>query len=152
MDKRAIPILIVQRTDGFDSPKKRTKVLYTNQWPKRRMDWTMPTRSTKRIRSKHYNGSTSDSPFLRFVPHVLAHPLGKYFSHKGKRSGKNGKWIHTSRGGSCQGRTIAVKSRQDKETAWSLLNKKCPIQLLVGRSNDGEEQELSLCGHLENGP
>src|SRR4030042_6880039 len=54
--------------------------------------------------------------------------VGKNFSHKGKGSRKNGKWVHTSRGNLCQWVTNAVKSCQEKETAYSLLNKRYPIR------------------------
>jgi hypothetical protein len=50
---------------------------------------------------------------MRSVPH----PLGKNFSHKGKRSRKNGKWIHTSSGNLRQIMADAVKWCQKKETA-----------------------------------
>jgi hypothetical protein len=68
--------------------------------------------------------------------------VGKNFSHKGKKSRKNGKWIHTSRGNSCQFVTDAVKSCQEKGTAYSLLNKRYPNRLSVWRINDGKEQAL----------
>ena len=41
--------LRVNRADGFAKPKKRARVLYRNQWPKKRIDWKMPTKRTNPI-------------------------------------------------------------------------------------------------------
>jgi len=94
-----------------------------------------------------------DKPLIRHFSALLDAPwpvfsilcnakVGKNFSHKGKKSRKNGKWIHTSRGNSRQFVTDAVKSCQEKGTAHSLLNKRYPIRLWVWRINDGKEQAL----------
>jgi hypothetical protein len=68
--------------------------------------------------------------------------VGKNFSHKGKKSRINGKWVPTSRGDSCQWAPNGVKSCQEKETAYSLLRKRYPISLFAWRISDGKEQAL----------
>jgi len=49
------------------------------------MDWTVPTKKTKRMRSIHYNGSPSDPPFFFDLLYAFFHTrLGKSFLIKEK--------------------------------------------------------------------
>jgi hypothetical protein len=50
MDNNPIAIRKVHNFVGWVTPQKKIRVLYKNQWPKKRTDWTMLKKRTKRIK------------------------------------------------------------------------------------------------------
>jgi hypothetical protein len=49
MDSNPTATRKVQSFAGWVTPKKGTRVLYRNQWPKRRIDWTTLIKRKNRI-------------------------------------------------------------------------------------------------------